>query len=55
MTVTVLQDNLSRLFYESLGAEVVDRIDTEISGITIPELVYGWKNTRKIELKGIHK
>ncbi len=48
MTVVVLKDNNSRLFYEALGAKKIDTIDTEISGRRLSEFVYGWEDIRKI-------
>ncbi|TYS19856.1 GNAT family N-acetyltransferase [Rossellomorea vietnamensis] len=48
ITVIVLKDNNSRLFYEALGAEKIGTIDTEISGRRLSEFVYGWEDIRKI-------
>ncbi|MGD6968996.1 N-acetyltransferase family protein [Rossellomorea vietnamensis] len=48
ITVIVLKDNNSRLFYEALGAEKIGTIDTEISGRRVSEFVYGWEDIRKI-------
>ncbi|MGD6802700.1 GNAT family N-acetyltransferase [Rossellomorea aquimaris] len=48
ITVIVLKDNYSRLFYEALGAEKIGTIDTEISGRRLIEFVYGWEDIRKI-------
>ncbi len=48
MTVIVLKDNNSRLFYEALGAKKIDTIDTEISGRRLSEFVYGWEDIRGI-------
>ncbi|MGD6960503.1 N-acetyltransferase family protein [Rossellomorea aquimaris] len=48
MTVIVLKDNNSRLFYEVLGAKKIDTIETEISGRRLREFVYGWEDIRKI-------
>ncbi|EDL66726.1 GNAT family N-acetyltransferase [Bacillus sp. SG-1] len=48
MTVTVLEDNPSRLFYESLGAVRLDSVEVEMAGVKLPERVYGWKDIKKI-------
>ncbi|TYS17504.1 GNAT family N-acetyltransferase [Rossellomorea vietnamensis] len=48
MTVIVLKDNTSRLFYEALGAENIGTIETEISGRRLSEFVYGWEDIREI-------
>ncbi|WP_280771609.1 GNAT family N-acetyltransferase [Salipaludibacillus daqingensis] len=44
MLVLVLEDNKSRLFYDSLGGKVIDIVDVEIAGKRLNELVYGWDN-----------
>lgn len=46
MTVIVLKDNKSRLFYEALGAKKIDTLGTEISGKKLYEYVYGWEDIR---------
>lgn len=51
MLVLVLEDNQSRLFYESLGAKVIDKVEIEIAGKKLKELVYGWENIRTIMVK----
>ena len=48
MIVLVLEDNDSRLFYESLGAKKIDKLQVEIGGKKLNELVYGWGNTKTI-------
>lgn len=48
MTVTVLEDNPSKLFYESLGAVMLDSLQVEMAGEKLPERVYGWKDIRKL-------
>ena len=48
MLVLVLEDNISRQFYESLGARKIDKVEVEIGGKTLSELVYGWEDIRKI-------
>ncbi|WP_249872659.1 GNAT family N-acetyltransferase [Oceanobacillus saliphilus] len=50
MLVFVLEDNESRFFYESLGGKVIDKVEVEIAGKKLNELVYGWDN-----IKGIFK
>ncbi|SES07695.1 GNAT family N-acetyltransferase [Psychrobacillus sp. OK032] len=50
MLVFVLEDNESRLFYESLGGKVIDKVEVEIAGKKLNELVYGWEN-----IKGVFK
>ncbi|MCP3032497.1 GNAT family N-acetyltransferase [Halobacillus sp. A1] len=49
MLVLVLEDNHSRFFYEKVGAEKVDIIEIEVSGKRLNEVVYGWKDIRKIQ------
>ncbi|WP_226036574.1 GNAT family N-acetyltransferase [Aquibacillus saliphilus] len=48
MTVLVLEENSSRLFYESLGAKKIDTVEIEILGKKLNEIVYGWENVRAI-------
>jgi len=48
MLVLVLEDNISRLFYESLGGKKIDTVEVEISGKKLSELVYGWEDIRAI-------
>lgn len=48
MLVLVLEDNISRLFYEKLGAKKIDAIEVQIAGKKLSELVYGWKDIRNI-------
>lgn len=40
--VFVLADNNSTLFYEAMGGKVIDKIEVEIAGKKLNELVYGW-------------
>ena len=49
MLVLVLEDNHSRFFYEQVGAEKVDIIEIEVSGKRLNEVVYGWKDIRKVQ------
>ncbi|MBM7583943.1 L-amino acid N-acyltransferase YncA [Bacillus pakistanensis] len=44
MLVFVLEDNNSRLFYEAMGGKIIDKIEVEIAGKKLNELVYGWDN-----------
>lgn len=48
MTVSVLEENKSRLFYEHIGAKKIDRKRIEVSGKSLYELVYGWKDIKEI-------
>src|SRR5699024_9320872 len=48
MTVFVLEDNKSRLFYEHLGARKIDTVGIELSGKKLNELVYGWEDITEI-------
>jgi L-amino acid N-acyltransferase YncA len=48
MLVLVLEDNNSRLFYEALGGKIIDKVEVEIAGKKLSELVYGWDNIRNI-------
>ncbi|MDL4842501.1 GNAT family N-acetyltransferase [Aquibacillus sp. LR5S19] len=48
MIVLVLEENNSRLFYESLGAEKIDIVEIEVLGKKLNELVYGWQDIRAI-------
>ncbi|GGC77492.1 acetyltransferase [Thalassobacillus devorans] len=50
MLVLVLEENDSRFFYEHLGAEKVDTVEVEIAGKKLNEVVYGWKDIRKIPI-----
>lgn len=46
--VKVLEKNQSKYFYEFLNAEYVDKIEVEIAGEKLSELVYGWQDLRQI-------
>ena len=46
MTVSVLEDNDSRMFYEYYRARKIDTV--EIAGKKLNELVYGWKDITAI-------
>ncbi|USK47893.1 GNAT family N-acetyltransferase [Bacillus sp. CMF12] len=46
MLVFVLEENDSRLFYETIGGKIIDKIEVEIAGKKLKELVYGWDNIR---------
>lgn len=48
MIVLVLEENNSRLFYESLGAKKIDIVEIEVLGKKLNELVYGWEDIRAI-------
>src|SRR5690625_821821 len=48
MTVSVLKDNSSRKFYQSLGAKKIDTTELEIAGKKLKEEVYGWEDIRTI-------
>lgn len=48
MTVLVLEENSSRLFYESLGAKKIDTVELDILGKKLNEFVYGWTDIRRI-------
>lgn len=44
MLVFVLADNKSALFYEAMGGKAIDKVEIEIAGKKLKELVYGWDN-----------
>ena len=44
MLVWVLAENPFKAFYESLGGEYVSEKQTEIGGVSLIEVAYGWKN-----------
>ena len=46
MLVWVLAENPSRLFYEALGAELVDQKPTTVEGVELTMLAYGWLDLR---------
>lgn len=48
LLVWVLSANPSRRFYEALGGQYVRDDTFEIDGVTIPEVSYGWKDTRPL-------
>jgi len=48
MLVFVLEENESKLFYEALGGKVIDKVEVEIAGKKLNELVYGWDNIASI-------
>ncbi|WML44506.1 hypothetical protein [Neobacillus sp. PS3-40] len=48
MLVLVLEENSSKLFYESLGAKKIESVETKIMGKKLKELVYGWEEIRGI-------
>ncbi|MEK3822374.1 GNAT family N-acetyltransferase [Cytobacillus sp. FSL W8-0315] len=48
MLVFVLEENDSRLFYETIGGKIIDKIEVEIAGKKLKELVYGWDNIRTL-------
>ena len=41
MLVFVLEENNSRLFYEAMGGKIIDKVEVEIAGMKLDELVYG--------------
>ncbi|MDK7669328.1 GNAT family N-acetyltransferase [Cytobacillus oceanisediminis] len=48
MLVFVLEENDSRFFYETIGGMIIDKIEVEIAGKKLKELVYGWDNIRTL-------
>jgi GNAT superfamily N-acetyltransferase len=48
MLVLVLEDNPSRYFYEAMGAQMLDKIELEIGGKKLNEIVYGWDEISKL-------
>ncbi|GEN89885.1 GNAT family N-acetyltransferase [Oceanobacillus sojae] len=46
--VEVLAENRSRLFYERLGAELVEKKEIQIAGDVLDLLVYEWKDISEI-------
>jgi ribosomal protein S18 acetylase RimI-like enzyme len=48
LVVWVLTDNRSRGFYEALGGELIRRGQTEIGGLALEKVAYGWSDTGKI-------
>jgi hypothetical protein len=50
--VEVLEDNKSRFFYESLGAEWLRTEKIKIAGVELNLLVYEWKEIRSALLLG---
>ncbi|WP_096154246.1 MULTISPECIES: GNAT family N-acetyltransferase [Bacillus] len=51
LLVLVLEDNKSKLFYESLGGKLLDKIEVEIAGKKLNELVYGWEDLNILRYK----
>lgn len=49
--VEVLEDNKSRFFYESLGAEWLRTEKIKIAGAELNLLVYEWKDIRSVLLQ----
>lgn len=48
MDLSVLALNSSKIFYEKMGAEKVLEKEVDIGGKTLIEIIYGWKNIRKL-------
>ena len=49
MLLWVLEDNHSaRLFYESLGGEVIRSKKISIGGVELVEVAYGWKDIARL-------
>lgn len=48
MLVLVLEDNKAKYFYEALGGKVIDRLEIEIAGRKLNELVYGWEDINRV-------
>lgn len=48
MSLSVLDDNSSKFFYEKIGGEKVSETKTVIGGKDLMHLIYGWKNIREI-------
>lgn len=46
LIVKVLEENQSKYFYESLGAEKIDTLEVIFSEKKLLELVYGWANKK---------
>ena len=51
MVVSVLEKNESKRFYEALGGQVIDKVEVEIGGKKLNELVYGWRNISSLHEK----
>ena len=49
MIVKVIEENPSRVFYESLGAHIVDRLEIKIAGAFMHEIVYGWSDLKQLQ------
>lgn len=51
MLIWVLEENLSRGFYEKMGGKEVDRKTLSISGKELSEIAYGWEDFNFLLLK----
>ncbi|WP_339229008.1 GNAT family N-acetyltransferase [Oceanobacillus sp. FSL K6-2867] len=49
MIVKVIEENPSSVFYEALGAHVVDRLEIKIAGALMHEIVYGWDDLKHLQ------
>ena len=49
MIVKVIEENPSRVFSESLGAHIVDRLEIKIAGAFMHEIVYGWSDLKQLQ------
>jgi len=50
MTISVLEENKSRLFYEHLGAKKIDIVKTEILDKRLNKLIYGYRLSINLSL-----
>ena len=48
MLLWVLADNPARHFYEVLGGQLMKASQTEIGGVMLDEVAYGWIDIRKL-------
>lgn len=48
MFVLVLEENKPRLFYEIMGAKIIDTVEIDVLGKKLNEFVYGWEDIRVI-------
>jgi GNAT superfamily N-acetyltransferase len=51
LIVLVLAENPARYFYEAVGATFLDKLEIDIAGKKLNELVYGWESITDIPLK----
>ncbi|HWK21861.1 MAG TPA: GNAT family N-acetyltransferase [Ureibacillus sp.] len=48
MIIFVLEDNPAKNFYKAIGGELLDRVEIEIGGKILYELVYAWDDIQGI-------